>query len=73
MKRIAFPFSLIIAMPTLIGAGPNKPDAFSVMETGRTYARLADAVAAIGNRSGTIIIAPGMYRQCAVQEAGVIT
>jgi hypothetical protein len=36
---------------------------------GRGYGSLADAVAAIGGGSGTILIAPGRYRECAVQEA----
>lgn len=45
---------------------------FRVAETGRAYARLADAVDAIGDRQGTILIAPGSYRECAVQSAGHI-
>lgn len=47
--------------------------AFKVQETGETYGRLADAVAAIGGNNGTIIIAPGSYGDCAVQKAGRIT
>ena len=46
--------------------------AFTVEETGQSYRRLADAVAAIGGGQGTIRIAPGRYRDCAVQEAGRI-
>lgn len=45
---------------------------FTVEETGQSYRRLADAVAAIGDGQGTIRIAPGRYRDCAVQEAGRI-
>jgi len=37
------------------------------------HARLADAVAAIGDGVGTIRISPGTYRDCAVQTGGVIT
>jgi hypothetical protein len=48
------------------------PDAFTVVETGQRFATLQDAVDAVGNRRGTIRIAPGTYRQCAVQEGGVI-
>tara|TARA_B110001454_G_scaffold161521_1_gene150993 strand:- start:644 stop:1582 length:939 start_codon:yes stop_codon:yes gene_type:complete len=69
-KRLA---SLLLALPALWGAGPNQPNPFGIMETGRTYRTLAEAVAAVGDRSGTIIIAPGTYRQCAVQQAGAIT
>jgi hypothetical protein len=49
------------------GTGP-----FFVPERGRVFASLQDAVSAIGNGSGTIQIAPGTYRQCAVQEAGEV-
>jgi hypothetical protein len=41
-------------------------------ETGRNYASLQAAVDAIGGGEGTIIIAPGSYRQCAVQKAGTV-
>jgi hypothetical protein len=47
--------------------------AFVVEETGQGFDRLADAVTSIGDGQGTINIAPGTYRQCAVQDAGVIT
>ncbi|MFZ3485684.1 right-handed parallel beta-helix repeat-containing protein [Sphingomonas sp. 3-13AW] len=43
---------------------------FTVEETGRSYARLQEAVDAIGEANGTIRIAPGTYRECAVQQAG---
>lgn len=46
---------------------------FTVKETGRSYGSLQTAINAIGNRRGTIEIAPGTYRECAVQQAGVIT
>ena len=46
---------------------------FQVAETGRGYSRLADAVAAIGDAQGTIVIAPGTYRDCAIQTAGHIS
>ncbi len=47
--------------------------AFTVIETGRSYGRLADAVNAIGSRQGTIQIAPGRYGECAIQTKGAIT
>lgn len=49
------------------------PRPFTVIETGRAYARLQDAVDAIGGGEGTIAIAPGRHAQCAVQSAGVIS
>jgi hypothetical protein len=45
---------------------------FTVSETGKGYASLQEAVSAIGNGQGTIRIAPGTYRQCAVQDSGRI-
>ena len=36
------------------------------------FASLQEAVAAIGDGEGTIHIAPGTYRECAVQDAGRI-
>lgn len=46
--------------------------AFTVVETGRSYSELQKAVDAIGTGEGTIAIAPGTHRQCAVQKAGAI-
>lgn len=60
----ALPVSLLSAQPV--------PDAFTVVESGQRFATIQEAVDAIGDRRGTIRIAPGTYRQCAVQEAGVI-
>jgi hypothetical protein len=48
------------------------PGAFTVVETGRSYGELQEAINAIGNARATIRIAPGTYRQCGVQEQGVI-
>ena len=59
-------------LPLSLAAAQPVPDAFTVVETGKRFATLQDAVDAIGNRRGTIRIAPGTYRQCAVQEGGVI-
>ena len=58
----------LLAAPAL-AASPS----FTVAETGRHYADLQGAVRAIGEGAGTILIAPGTYRQCAVQEGGRIT
>jgi hypothetical protein len=46
---------------------------FTLAETGQGFATLQDAVSAVGDRRGTILIAPGTYRQCAVQTEGVVT
>lgn len=62
---LAIPFAALFAQE------PARP--FTVKETGRSYASLQQAVDAIGRARGTIEIAPGRYRQCAVQQAGIVT
>lgn len=66
---------LILSGLALVSAAlaQSGPEPFAVVEQGRSFARLGDAVAAIGPGQGTIAIAPGSYRQCAVQTAGAIT
>jgi hypothetical protein len=61
-----------LALAFAAPSGAATAAAFTVAETGRGYDRLQDAVDAIGDGAGTIRIAPGRYRGCAVQEAGRI-
>ncbi|MEM8726901.1 MAG: right-handed parallel beta-helix repeat-containing protein, partial [Pseudomonadota bacterium] len=63
----------LLAIPSVTASAQNTTKSFTVVETGRGYGTLQSAINAIGNRRGTISVAPGTYRQCAVQEAGVIT
>lgn len=56
----------------LLGAAPA-PAPFTIAETGEGFPNLDAAVRAVGDRQATILIAPGTYNECAVQEAGVIT
>lgn len=65
---VALAAALPVAALFAQGAAP-----FRVAETGRSYASLQQAVDAVGAGRGTIVIAPGTYRQCAVQEEGVVT
>ena len=60
------------AVPAAIASAQPVPDAFTVVETGQRFDTLQEAVNAIGEGRGTIRIQPGTYRQCAVQQAGVI-
>lgn len=46
---------------------------YTLAETGQSFAELQQAVNAIGDRKGTILVAAGTHRDCAVQEAGFIT
>ena len=69
MKAAIALAGLALAAPLAAQAG-DAP--FFVQEKDKGYASLQDAVDAIGGGSGTILIAPGTYRQCAVQEAGQV-
>lgn len=70
MKKAAFPLLIMLFVGQPVAAQSAAP--FAVAETGERFDSLADAVAAIGDGSGTIRIAAGRYRDCAVQEAGRI-
>ena len=63
----------IFLLLAAIAAAPVSASSFTVEQTGRVYARLSDAVLAIGDGDGVIRIAPGVYGDCAVQSAGRIT
>lgn len=60
-----------IPLTALLAQAARAP--YTVAETGQGFANLQDAVNAIGDARGTIVIAPGNHRQCAVQEAGFIS
>ncbi|MCC5611703.1 right-handed parallel beta-helix repeat-containing protein [Nostoc sp. CHAB 5834] len=65
--------SILIAMILCAAAASAQNAApFQNAETGRGYGNLQAAVDSIGEGDGTIIIAPGTYRQCAVQQAGAV-
>ncbi len=66
-----FPYMVLLLLSASASAQNTAP--FQVAETGRSYASLQQAVSAIGEGEGTIIIAPGSYRQCAVQSAGAVS
>jgi hypothetical protein len=65
----------MLALALLLAAGPlaaQEAAPFTVAETGAAYGSLQQAVDAIGGGQGTIRIAAGRHRECAVQEAGRI-
>lgn len=70
MRRALLASLALIASPAI--AGPAAAP-FAVAETGRGFGKLQDAVSSIGSGAGTIMIAPGVYRDCAVQTGGDIT
>lgn len=61
---------LLFAAP---GGAQTAAPPFTIAESGRGFWRLDDAVRAVESGQATIRIAPGTYRDCAVQEAGRIT
>ncbi|WP_417622780.1 right-handed parallel beta-helix repeat-containing protein [Parasphingorhabdus sp.] len=74
MKPKAFLIAAVIVSNTVgAAAQAQREDPFLVIETGKSYSRLADAVDAVGGNNATIVIAPGTYGDCAVQKAGRIT
>jgi hypothetical protein len=68
MKKLALLALAALAASPLAAQRGAAP--FTVEETGQGFGHLQEAVAAIGSGDGTIQIAPGTYRQCAVQTAG---
>lgn len=72
LRARAAAIATLAILPAAALTAQPVPGAFTVVETGRSYAELQEAVNAVGNARATIRIAPGTYRQCAVQEQGVI-
>lgn len=71
MKRAMILVAALLASSPI--AAQRGGGAFEVAETGQGFSRLQDAIDAVGDRDGTILIAPGAYRQCGIQEAGRVT
>ena len=63
----------LCALPGVSALAHGRVQPFTVVETGKSYNTIQEAVSAIGDARGTIRIANGTHRQCAVQERGVIT
>ena len=60
----------IIPLGALFAQTPQRP--YTIAETGQAYGSLQQAVDAIGDRAGTIRIASGRWRDCAVQTRGSV-
>jgi hypothetical protein len=63
---------LLIAALFAGPASAHSRSAFTVAESGRSFESLQDAVDSLDGGDGTIEIAPGTYKDCAVQEEGRI-
>ena len=68
--RATITLALLLAAPA---AAQRSAAPFTIAETGQGFGGLQQAVAAVGDRDATIVIAPGTYRDCATQDAGRIT
>ncbi len=70
------PVLVLVAMLGLFAETPvlaaGEPP-FTIVENGKTFWRLDDAVVSIEDRTATIRIAPGVYKDCAHQHDGLIT
>ena len=60
----------IIPLGALFAQTPGQP--YTIAETGQSFGTLQQAVDAIGDRAGTIRIASGRWRDCAVQTRGSV-
>ncbi|MCF8707033.1 right-handed parallel beta-helix repeat-containing protein [Rhizorhapis sp. SPR117] len=66
-----FPITILVCIAAGSAAlADDGQSPFVVQETGKSFNRLDQAVKAIGDGDGIVMIAPGTYRQCAVQAAG---
>jgi hypothetical protein len=70
MKRPLALLALLAASP-LPAQSADAP--YTVRERGQAFSSLQEAVNAIGDGRGTIVVAPGTWRDCAVQNGGQIT
>jgi hypothetical protein len=61
-------FAFLLVPAPAVAQAPRAP--YMIAETGQRFAALQAAVDAIGDRSGSIMIAPGLYRDCATQTKG---
>jgi hypothetical protein len=70
---LAFAAAAAALVPAAVPASAEQRSApYTIVESGRTFARLQDAVNAIGGGTATIRFASARYADCAVQEAGDI-
>ncbi|WP_395330686.1 right-handed parallel beta-helix repeat-containing protein [Novosphingobium sp. BL-8H] len=70
LSLVALP---LIALPATGSQAQNATAPYTVVETGRSYARLQEAVDAIGDGRGTIRFASMRFADCAVQDKGEVT
>lgn len=67
------PVLLAAAIAATAAHGQQGSAPFTVQETGEGYGSLDDALQANRGQDFTVLIAPGVYRECAIQQAGRVT
>lgn len=70
LPAVAAASLMLVASPL---ASQNADSPFRLASSGEQFSRLQDAVNAVGDGEDVIEIAPGTWRDCAVQSAGTIT
>ncbi|CAN5399250.1 hypothetical protein BH10PSE14_BH10PSE14_21540 [soil metagenome] len=70
MRRTLPLLALTLAAPV---AAEQQRAPFTIAETGEGFATINDAVQSVRMGTATILIAPGVYHQCTVQQGGDIT
>ena len=68
MKFLPIAFAAAVLATPLAAQQGTAP--FAVQESGKRFYRLDDAVKSISGGDGTILIAPGRYKDCAIVESG---
>jgi hypothetical protein len=71
MRRIIPLIALALTVPAAAQQQQRAP--FTIVETGEGFATINDAVQSVRMGTATILIAPGVYHQCTVQQGGNIT
>ena len=75
MRRTLPPLALLSLAVALTApvAAQNGRAPFTIAESGQGFAHLEDALMAVRGQDATVLIAPGTYSECAIQQAGHIT
>jgi hypothetical protein len=66
-------FIPFVALALTVPAAAQNGAPFTIAETGQGFSTINDAVQSVRMGTATILIAPGVYHQCTVQQGGVIT
>jgi len=69
MRPLLPVLAVLLTVPAFAQGGAP----FTVAETGEGFAHLQDALSSVRGRDATVVIAPGTYRECAVQQAARVT